>query len=91
MTGSLRKLSLAVALPIVGAGLGLLIAVFIGAPAGSTYSCNVAAQASQCRRPKDNLGWALSWTIGGLVVGVILAVLAWLVMRKSRLIATDGR
>jgi len=83
--------SLAVALPIIGAGLGLVIAELIGAPPGHTYGCDIAAQASECVHPRDNLGWALSWTIGGLVVGVVLAVLAWFVMRESPPAAVEIR
>ena len=82
-------MSLAVALPIIGAALGLVIAELIGAPPGHTYSCNIAAQATECTHPRDNLGWALSWTIGGLVVGVVLAVLAWFVMRERRPAAAE--
>lgn len=70
------------ALPLTAAAIGYAISAMLGAPPGADHSCPSMAPLDACRYPPNTARWALSWTAGGLLVGVALASLTWLFLRR---------
>jgi hypothetical protein len=71
------------AIPLIGAAIGYLISVIVGAPPGPGHSCPFGAPPSACEYPPDTARWALVWTAGGLLVGIVVTVIVAAVLARS--------
>jgi hypothetical protein len=60
---------------LAGGLLGLLIANLIDAPLGAPHHCPHASGPNDCRYPPNQFRWDVRWTIGGVVVGLLVALM----------------
>jgi hypothetical protein len=60
---------------LAGGSIGLLIANLVDAPLGAGHHCPGGSQAKDCRYPANQFRWDLTWTLGGVVVGLLVAMM----------------
>jgi hypothetical protein len=66
---------LLLAIGLAGGFLGLLIANLVDAPLGAGHHCPGGSRRIDCRYPPNQFRWDVTWTIGGAVVGLLVALM----------------
>ena len=78
------RTSLAVAIAVVCAFAGLLLANILHPPRGGSRPCWPESGTAACTYPGNQFRWDLTWTLAGLVLGVVLAIVLFRVIGDSR-------
>jgi hypothetical protein len=59
----------------VGA-IGLAISYVVAPPVGADHSCPAGSRPADCHYPGDQTNWSIWWTVGGVIVGICIGLLA---------------
>ena len=74
VSSRLRSPLLVLALAALGGSVALALALVIGAPLGADHSCPAGAPVTSCHYPPNTAAWLVEWGVGGVVVGLALAI-----------------
>jgi hypothetical protein len=72
----LRARVVVVALGAAFGAIGLAVSYLIAPPLGAPHHCPSGSRPTDCHYSPDRTSWSIWWTIGGLVVGLCLGLLA---------------
>lgn len=72
----LPRRALVIASVVACAVVGLVISVVLDPPLGADHSCPAGSSRSACHYPGSQTSWSILWTVGGLIVGFGLGLIA---------------